>query len=164
LVFIFVSGQVRGATPGFELNAIEKDKPGSKSTSGNTANWENLGSYHISIKNLSMSGSASNLTLKYHIYVMRDTGQNDLRKAIAHPEKVSGSQTISSIESGKWISVETEPVKLKNSLLTDGGYYFNGARVSRADKIRGIWIQLFSGDAMVGEYLSYPSLKKLGPF
>jgi hypothetical protein len=157
-------GETWAADSTFQLSVRESEKLGKRSVNGNTASWQNLVTYRISVKNLSLSKEATNLTARYDIFVVRDNGLNDLRKAAAAPERITAVITIPLIKGGETVSVETEPVTLKCSILTNGGYYFNHSRVSRADKLRGVWIKLFSGEQMVGEFLSLPSLKKFGTF
>lgn len=148
----------------FKLTALAKSKVGKRSVSQVTAMWQNIGTYRISVKNLSLSNDAANLTARYDIFVVRDDGMNDLREAAAHPQKVSESIAIPLIKAGDTVMVETKPVALDCAALTTGGSYACNARSSKTDKMCGVWVQLFNGEQMVGEFLSLPSLKKFGPF
>lgn len=153
---------VRAGEPALKIVAIPKTDSGPRSTSREVAVGQLIGTYKVSVKNLSMMDDVPALTAKYRVFVLRDDGMKNLREVNA--ERVVGEMTVPAIAHGETGSFETASVKLKRTTLDPGYYYVNQKRSATTDKLDGIWIRLYQGDKMVSEYMSSSGLAKSGPF
>ena len=62
------------------------------------------------------------------------------------------------LKSGANVVFPTSEVNLRHSQL-DGNYYYIGGGMSKTDDgIAGIWVKLFKGETLVGEYMNPPNL------
>lgn len=153
---------VQAGEPALKIVAIPKTDSGPRSTSREVAVGQLIGTYKVSVKNLSMMDDVPELTAKYRIFVLRDDGMKNPRDV--KPERVVGEVAVPAIAHGGTGSFETSSVKLKRTTLDPGYYYINQKRSATTDKLDGIWIRLYQGDRMVAEYLSSSTLAKNGPF
>ena len=99
---------------------------------------------------------AQEIQARYMIFVKRQhAGQKQGEDQI---EKMKGEYRIAELKSGANVVFPTSEVNLRHSQL-DGNYYYIGGGMSKTDDgIAGIWVKLFKGETLVGEYMNPPNL------
>jgi hypothetical protein len=66
--------------------------------------------------------------------------------------RFKGSSKIKKIPAREEVSVSTEEIPMLESDLESGYVWTNGAKKSSKDKLKGIWVKIYSGDTLVHEY------------
>jgi hypothetical protein len=145
-----------------KMEAIPSQEPGKRSLKNQVSYEEILATYTVKISNTSFMKDAPPLVAKYRIFVKRDNGLKNPREE--KPVRIPGEAVVPAVKSGEKYTFQTESVKLVKAALDPKFYYTNHAQQSTADKLVGIWLRLFQGDHMVGEYALPASLAKSGGF
>lgn len=96
------------------------------------------------------------LTAQYIIFVKRQKLGQKLGSETL--DRVKGSIKVGKIKSGETKTVSTSEVELRRAHMEPGWIPSEGGRESAQDAIGGIWIKLFAGTALVGEYTSASNL------
>jgi len=98
---------------------------------------------------------AQELVARYILFVKRQhAGQKQGEDQI---EKVKGDYKVAELKPGANITFPTQEVKLNHSQL-DGNYYYIGGGMTKTDDgIAGVWVKLFKGETLVGEYINPPN-------
>jgi hypothetical protein len=142
-----------GAEPVVQISVLKKAGEGSSTEkpAGEISKGVQKFHYVITVANPS-TAEVPDLEVRYSIFVDR---QRIGEKAdVDHPQRIKGRQKIEPIKSlGEGIAT-TKDVGLKQSNLSGGYYYANGGRISAKDAIKGIWVRVYHGDAMIAEYVN----------
>ena len=138
-----------------DIAVIPKKENGDKKRSGNITKEETLYQYTVKLANGSFSPAAG-LSAQYRVFVRDDSGKGtNSQQKLNRREFTAAVPDIPNLGS---YSFDTEPVKLEKATLDGGWYYLNGQRNRVADKVAGVWIRVFQGDKIVGEYVNPSTL------
>ena len=110
--------------------------------------------YDVEIKSRSFK-ALENLSVGYMVfYEVAEHGSKD--KGV---EKfVKGKETIGTLGKSAVFSFKTKPVSLSKVELDGNVYWTSGASGRSRDKMVGVWVRVFSGDALIAEYTNPSTL------
>jgi len=157
---VFLSSLVLGqaAHAGMTQIAISvspKKSAGQEKHANNVTQQETLFQYAVKLTNKSFA-AVSGLSAQYRIFIRDDSGKGSVSQQKLKREEFTA--TIPDMPNAGTYTFDTEAVKLHKSLLDGDRYYLNGARNKSEDKVAGVWIRIFQGDKVVGEYINPSTL------
>ena len=109
--------------------------------------------YSVSIQNQSFK-DVPNIDIKYIVYFKKQEEGTKISKE----KHKAGTSSDAMLQNNGNFSFETDPVQLVKTQLDGGFYYVTGANPRSRDSLTGIWIRLYQGGTMIGEYADPPSL------
>jgi len=132
-----------------EKKKLEANKTTTLERSVSNEKW----CYTVTIQNQSFK-DISGVDIKYIVYYKVEQEGSKVTKE----KHQDGSATAAVLQNNGNFVFDTDPIQLVRSQLEGGFYYPNGGRVRARDSITGIWIRLYQGGTMIGEYADPPSL------
>ena len=147
--------QLQAGPTRIEVAVTPKKENGEKQRANNVTKQETLYQYTVKLSNRSFAPAAG-LSAQYRIFIRDDSG-----KGVASKQKLKRqdfSAAIPDMPNNGTYSFDTEAVSLEKSMLDAGWSYTNGKRSQSADKLAGVWIRIFQGDKVVGEYINPTTL------
>ncbi|MGH8047200.1 MAG: hypothetical protein ACREKL_08135 [Chthoniobacterales bacterium] len=149
---LFLCGQTANAgTVQIAIAVNQKKEAGDKKRSGNVTQEETLYQYTVTLTNKSFA-PVSGLSAQYRIFVRDDSGKGAVSKQKLKRNEFTA--TVPDMPNGGTYSFDTEGVTLQKASLDGGWHYTDGTRSRSADRIAGVWIRIFQGDKIVGEYVN----------
>ncbi len=103
--------------------------------------------YTITINNQSFK-DVPNIDIKYIIYFKKETEGSKVTKE----KHITGKSSAAMLQNNGNFTFDTDSVELIKSQLDNGFYYVSGARTRSRDALTGIWLRLYQGGTMIGEY------------
>jgi hypothetical protein len=132
-----------------------KKDSGEKKKAGNVTEETTLFQYAVKLTNKSFA-AVSGLTVQYRVFIRTDEGKGSVSQQKLKREEFTAA--IPNIPNNGTYSFDTEAVTLHKATLDGGWTYTDGKRNKSADKIVGVWIRIFQGDKVVGEYVNPSTL------
>ncbi len=141
-----------------QISAQKKTHQGEKSTAGpgGISKAKETCAFEITVNNNS-SKDTPQLEARYIVFVLRE--QLGEKKGVDPTERVKGSKPIEPIKAHNKAVIQTDDIALKQSSLTGGWHYDAGGKINAKDATKGIWIKIFQGDTVVGEYALPSTIK-----
>jgi hypothetical protein len=144
-----VHAQTNGLHVGINAQRREHDDPSKKSTKVDMTKKGEECTYDITVTNNSLKDAPA-LTVKYAIFVqMERLGE---KANVQHSKRVNGSEDIPALKTQEKATVTTKSFDLMRQNLQAGWSYKNGGRANAKDTVKGIWVKVFDGKTVVGEY------------
>lgn len=112
--------------------------------------------YNVSITSKTAK-PLSDLEVKYMIFYL-DFEPSEPEK----PTETSktGMLAIKNLPGNQSVVLKTDPLTLTSATLDGNKYWVNGASNSAKDKITGVWIRVYMGTELVGEYANPSTIAK----
>lgn len=153
---LILCGQpVHAGTTQIAVTVNPKKKSGEKKSTNSVTKEETLFQYTVTLANKSFA-AVSGLSAQYRIFIRDDTGKGSVSQQKLKREEFTAA--IPDMPNAGTYAFDTEAVKLHKSTLDGDSYYVNGARNKSEDKVVGVWIRIYQGDKMVGEYVNPTTL------
>jgi len=112
--------------------------------------------YNITLTNSSFKDAPA-MVVKYIVFVER---QNPGEKAgEEHIEKLKGVKPVEGIKGQQKATVETNKFTLKSGKLDAGWSYMNGGKTVAKDVVKGVWVRVYQGEKVVGEYVNPSTIR-----
>ncbi len=99
----------------------------------------------------------TNVQVRYRLYMVDD--EHGASRKEMKLRSIEGSENFEKLERGQKVSFETESVTLEKTQLKPGWFYTDGAKREIKDRVRGIWVKVFSDGKFLQEYINPPTLK-----
>lgn len=113
--------------------------------------------YTITLTNNAFKDAAA-MEVKYVVFVERQRAGE--KTGNEHIERVTGSKTVEGIKSHQKTSVETDKFTLNQNQLAAGWHYTNGGKASAKDSVKGVWVRVYQGGTVIGEYVNPSTISK----
>jgi hypothetical protein len=158
LALLLAAGTARTALPNdavevkSELKRVDVKRNASLSTESSEEAW----TYAITVTNHSFH-PIPDLRVDYVEFSRHEVFGSKARDVKSQRKRES--KAFGTFENNGELSFETEPVTLKKARLKADWYYSNGAKAVARDAMTGVWVRVFSGNEMIGEYAQPSSLK-----
>ncbi len=155
-VFVLAVSTVQAGLSDVEITASKQKLEENKSKDGNVVVNSKDIAYDITVKSKT-SKPLENLDVKYVIfYEDSQAGKTDKAEEKAH----TGSEKVALLEGNRTVAVKTKPLTLTTEELSAGWYYASGASGRAKDRTKGIWVRVYAGDKLLGEYANPSSITK----
>jgi hypothetical protein len=155
LALVFAASAVYAAAPDVEIQASAKMVDTSQAQNAGRRNaskeqWQ----YVLMIENKRFQ-PLLNIEVRYMtFYSQVHLGSKDAPQQ----QHESGSFTIDALQPHEKKPFTTTPVELKKSHLVGHYHYVNGGRIKAEDALVGIWVRVYQGGQIVGEYANPTTL------
>ena len=127
-----------------------------KATPGQVAKSTEDCIYTITLTNNAFKDAAA-MEVKYLVFVERQRAGE--KTGNEHIERVTGTKAVEGIKSHQKTSVETDKFTLNQNQLAAGWHYTNGGKTSAKDSVKGVWVRVYQGGTVIGEYVNPSTIR-----
>ncbi len=140
-----------------EIRAVAKRVDANQSQNqGHRAVSKEHWSYDIAVQN-KLFQPLSGLDVRYMVfYTTAELGS----KEASLQQHQSGNFTIDLLQSQERKGSATSPVELDKAHIIGRRHFTNGGRIKAEDALVGVWVRVYHGGQMIGEYANPSTLTK----